>query len=125
MSRPDTSFLLMLCASSQTRRRSLETLRDLRRRLHDERRRWEWQRLTRMRHYITLDCLKEPEQSSWMDTWLKGTDENMINVTSLSRALFNLLLSRFAPHYEIPIFYSKGGRPRKLQHHHQVLGLLL
>ncbi|KAE9270989.1 hypothetical protein PF008_g30462 [Phytophthora fragariae] len=85
MSGPDTSLLLMLYASSQKRRRSLETLRDLRRRLHNEHRRWEWQRLVRMRHYITLDCLKDPESSSWMDTWLKGTDKNMITVTSLSR----------------------------------------
>lgn len=28
-------------------------------------------------------------------------------------------------YYEIPIYSTKGGRPRKLQHHHQVLGLLL
>ncbi|EGZ15507.1 hypothetical protein PHYSODRAFT_409997, partial [Phytophthora sojae] len=70
----------------------------------------------RMRHYITIDCLKEPEQSAWMDTWLKGTDENMITVTSLSRASFNQLLSRFVLYYEIPIYSTKGGRPRKLQH---------
>ncbi|KAE9054763.1 hypothetical protein PF007_g32534, partial [Phytophthora fragariae] len=44
-----------------------------------------------------------------MDTWNGGTDENLITITSLSRASFSLLLSRFAAHYEIPVFNSKGG----------------
>ncbi|KAL3667221.1 hypothetical protein V7S43_007456 [Phytophthora oleae] len=46
-------------------------------------------------------------------------------MTSLSRAAFTRLLVRFAEFYEIPRYNPKGGRPRKLQQHHQVLGLLL
>ncbi|KAE9267140.1 hypothetical protein PR003_g31881 [Phytophthora rubi] len=81
--------------------------------------------MVRMRHYITLHCLKDPASASWMDTWSRGTDENFITTTSLSRSAFCMLLERFAPFYEIPSRRPKGGRPRKLQLHHQVLGLLL
>ncbi|KAE9001536.1 hypothetical protein PR001_g17540 [Phytophthora rubi] len=45
----------------------------------------EWQRLVRMRHFVTLHCLKDPRDSSWMDTWLRGIDENFISTTSLCR----------------------------------------
>ncbi|KAE8914596.1 hypothetical protein PF005_g28646 [Phytophthora fragariae] len=31
----------------------------------------------------------------------------------MCRASFSLLLSRFAAHYEIPVFNSKGGSPAK------------
>ncbi|KAE8960402.1 hypothetical protein PR002_g30228 [Phytophthora rubi] len=37
-----------------------------------------------------------------MDTWSRGTDENFITTTSLSRSAFCMLLERFAPFYEIP-----------------------
>ncbi|EGZ16235.1 hypothetical protein PHYSODRAFT_506870 [Phytophthora sojae] len=42
-----------------------------------------------------------------------------------TRHSFDRLLERFSTFYCIPRFRPKGGRPRKLQHHHQVLGLLL
>lgn len=42
----------------------------------------------------------------------------------LSRSFVGLL-RRFAQFYAIPGYRPKGGRPRKLQHHHQVLGVLL
>jgi len=79
--------MLALCVSSQSRgRKRREVLfRDLRRRLHDEICRAEWQRMVRMRHYVTLHCLKDPRDASWMDTWLRGTDENFITTTSLCR----------------------------------------
>ncbi|KAE8991768.1 hypothetical protein PF005_g12678 [Phytophthora fragariae] len=81
-------FLVMLYAAEQQRRRAQQTLTELRQNLHVKRRHWEWQRLVRMRHYITLDCLKNPACSSWMDTWTGGTDENLITFTSFSRGGF-------------------------------------
>jgi hypothetical protein len=41
------------------------------------------------------------------------------------RRSFERLLQRFAVFYSISQYRPKGGRPRKLQHHHHVLGLLL
>ncbi|KAF4045036.1 hypothetical protein GN244_ATG02418 [Phytophthora infestans] len=38
-----------------------------------------------MRHYVTLDCLKHPMESDWMQLWLNGTDGNLITKTSLPR----------------------------------------
>ncbi|KAF1774424.1 hypothetical protein GQ600_286 [Phytophthora cactorum] len=35
------------------------------------------------------------------------------------------LLVQFSLCYEIRVYSPSGGRPRKLQHHHQVLGVLL
>ncbi|KAF1789181.1 hypothetical protein GQ600_3259 [Phytophthora cactorum] len=103
--------------------------------------------MVRMRHYITLDCLKEPELASWMNAWLRGTDKNVLTTTSLTRWLmqeqmlylsvfsicllwccrhsFVQFLERYQPYYDIPTYRPQGGRPRKLQNHHQVLGLLL
>ncbi|EGZ11443.1 hypothetical protein PHYSODRAFT_287346 [Phytophthora sojae] len=57
-------LLLALCAMSQTRRRLSATVEDLRRRLHDEYLRYEHDRLVRMRHYLTVKCLQDPEHSS-------------------------------------------------------------
>ncbi|OWZ00822.1 hypothetical protein PHMEG_00027907, partial [Phytophthora megakarya] len=85
----------------------------------------EWARSIRARHYITLDCVKLPEKSPWMDTWRNGTDLNFVNLTSLTRSSFCQLLERFAPHYYIVEYSRKGGRPSRLRYHHQVLGLLL
>ncbi|ETL30237.1 hypothetical protein L916_16765 [Phytophthora nicotianae] len=80
-----------------------------------------------------------------MDVWRKGLKKNLLTITSLSRyvkpayraglankhgvsltrASFERLLDRFSLFYTIPVYNRTGGRPRKLQHHHQVLGLLL
>ncbi|KAE9335372.1 hypothetical protein PR003_g13050 [Phytophthora rubi] len=121
------SMMLALCAASQLpeRRRRAVQLRGLRMRVHDEICRAEWQRMVRMRHYVTLHRLKDPRDASWMDTWLRGTDENFITTTSLCRQSFCMLLQRFKAFYSLPIYRPKGGRPRRLQKHHQVLGLLL
>jgi hypothetical protein len=35
------------------------------------------------------------------------------------------MLDRFSQFYSLPGYNRKGGRPRKLRHHHQVLGLLM
>ncbi|KAF4043163.1 hypothetical protein GN244_ATG04643 [Phytophthora infestans] len=81
--------VLVLCAAMRRRdkRRKRYSLlwSRLRRSLHEEKLRIEWQRLVRMRHYVALDCLKHPMESDWMRLWLNGTDGNLITKTSLSR----------------------------------------
>ncbi|KAE9195100.1 hypothetical protein PF005_g17416, partial [Phytophthora fragariae] len=37
-----------------------------------------------------------------MDTWQRGSDENLITTTSLSRGAFCALLTRFSSFYDIP-----------------------
>ncbi|ETI43444.1 hypothetical protein F443_11590 [Phytophthora nicotianae P1569] len=54
--------------------------KSFRRRLRREIRRYEWNRMVRMRYYITLDCLKDSEMESWVD---RGTDKNFLTMTSL------------------------------------------
>ncbi|KAF4033489.1 hypothetical protein GN244_ATG14565 [Phytophthora infestans] len=88
--------LLALCATSQTRHNLEKRVKRLRIRLHEERRRVDWERLLRMRHYVTLDCLKHPKEGA-----------------------FEQLLERFSQFYFIPVYNPAGGRPRRLQHHHQ------
>ncbi|KAF4034340.1 putative DDE Tnp4 domain-containing protein [Phytophthora infestans] len=117
--------LLALCATSQTRHNLEKCVKRLRIRLHEDRRHVEWERLLRMRHYVTLDCLKHPEESNWMVFWRRNTEKNMLSKTSLSRGAFEQPLERFSQFYIIPVYNPAGGRPRRLQHHHQVLGLLL
>ncbi|POM69056.1 Hypothetical protein PHPALM_14698 [Phytophthora palmivora] len=82
-------------------------------------------RMVRVRHYLTVSCLPKPEASPWMYIWYYGTDTNFLTVTSLCRSSFCRLLERFSLFYHIPTFRAKGGRPVKMKHHHQVLGLLL
>ncbi|KAE9275252.1 hypothetical protein PF001_g26673 [Phytophthora fragariae] len=53
-----------------------------------------------------------------------GSDVNFLNTTSLTRSAFNQLLRRFSRFYYIPRHMTRG-RPTKLKHHHQVLGLVL
>ncbi|KAL3656646.1 hypothetical protein V7S43_018549 [Phytophthora oleae] len=118
-------MLLAVFVVSRTRYLLSTALKDLKQQLYKEQRRKEWECLVRVRHYVTLDCLKHPEDSDWMELWLHGTDENLITKTSLSRSPFTELLDRFSRFYDIPSFNPRGGRPRKLQHHHQVLGMLL
>ncbi|KAE8900784.1 hypothetical protein PF005_g7335 [Phytophthora fragariae] len=79
------SVLLALCVASTKRTLHAAQMRALRRRLYEEICRDEWQRIVRVRHYVTLHCLKDPSRASWMDTWTRGTDENFIDTTSLSR----------------------------------------
>ncbi|OWZ20756.1 hypothetical protein PHMEG_0004788 [Phytophthora megakarya] len=87
--------------------------------------RYEYARLVRIRHHLNVACLPRPDVAPWMYIWYFGTDENFLNTTSLCRRSFRQLLDRFSLYYELQNYKPKGGRPRKLQHHHQVLGVLL
>eukprot|EP00644_Phytophthora_capsici_P005943 jgi/Phyca11/98239/e_gw1.2.1283.1 len=107
------------------RRKAKATLQYLRRAIAVERFRWEWARSIRIRHYVTLDCIKPPELSPWMEIWRSGTDKNFLNLTSLTRAYFCRLLDRLTAFYYIPGYRAKGDRPPRLRRHHQVLGALL
>ncbi|KAG6943262.1 hypothetical protein JG688_00017687 [Phytophthora aleatoria] len=40
--------------------------------------------MTRMCHYVTLACLRDSMEATWMDTWTGDTDEYFISITSLS-----------------------------------------
>ncbi|ETN14404.1 hypothetical protein PPTG_07460 [Phytophthora nicotianae INRA-310] len=117
--------LHVLCTTSQRRKQAQDSLLQLLEKLDAERRCWEWARSVRMRHYVTLECLKRPEDSAWMKTWTKGSDTNFWSLTSLTRSTFCMLLERFTPHYHIPQYSKEGGRPHRLKHHHQVVGLIL
>lgn len=59
--------------------------------------------------------------------YAEGSDKNFINVTSLARKSFEMLLEIFAPHYDQAGKWRPGGngRPRELIYTHAVLGLLL
>jgi hypothetical protein len=50
---------------------------------------------------------------------------DLLTIVWLRRRSFMRLLAWFANFYQIPAYRRRGGRPRKLQHHHQVLGLKL
>ncbi|EGZ19047.1 hypothetical protein PHYSODRAFT_501296, partial [Phytophthora sojae] len=86
---------------------------------------YEHDRLVQMRHYLTVKGLLSPERSSWMKLWNEADDGNLLNVTSLTRSAFLRLLEQFTPFYNITTYSPRGGRPKKLRHHHQVLGLLM
>ncbi|KAG2976655.1 hypothetical protein PC119_g22113 [Phytophthora cactorum] len=87
--------------------------------------RLEHARLVWIRHYLTAPSLLKPDVAPWTYIWLFGPDKNLLNVTDLSRSLFDWLLQRFALYYNIPRFRSRGGQPRKLESHHEVLGLVM
>ncbi|EGZ07391.1 hypothetical protein PHYSODRAFT_387892, partial [Phytophthora sojae] len=121
----DPRQLVVLCMMSETRQRMLDAVKDLRRRLGEERKRAEHARMVRIRHYVTASCLPAPRLAPWMYIWWFGSDKNFIKITSLCRRSFMRLLERFSMLYDIPGYNPKGGRPRKLQNHHQVLGVLV
>lgn len=104
----------------------------------------EWRRLTRPRHYLTCACLDLPLKSASAKLYRHGSDGNFINVTSLTRSVapivifdtllilalpnrqsFEDLVSIFEPHYTMSGRGVLGGRPKRLQAHQEVLGLLL
>eukprot|EP00644_Phytophthora_capsici_P013946 jgi/Phyca11/119888/e_gw1.40.418.1 len=114
-----------LSAMLGARRRSSQAYDGLRRAIVAERLRWEWARSIRIRHYVTLDCLKSPEESPWMEMWRSGTDKNFLTVTSLTKSSFSKLLNRFSSFYHIPTYNRTEARSPRLQHHHHVLGALL
>ncbi|KAE9065446.1 hypothetical protein PF010_g28199 [Phytophthora fragariae] len=52
------------------------------------------------------------------------SDINFLNATSLTRSAFHQLLRRFSRFYYIPRSTARG-RPPKLRHYHQIMGLLV
>ncbi|ETK83255.1 hypothetical protein L915_11498, partial [Phytophthora nicotianae] len=76
--------MYLLFTRLRRRRRAKANLQDLREAVAVEKLRWEWARSIRIRHYVTLDCIKPSEQSPWMETWRSGTDKNFLNLTSLT-----------------------------------------
>ncbi|OWZ09060.1 hypothetical protein PHMEG_00018299 [Phytophthora megakarya] len=121
----DRRVLLALLLMSKSRKQAPSRLSSLYTRVKEELMRIEHARLVRIKHYLTVSCLPTPEVAPWMYIWAHGTDENLFTITSLGRKSFGLLMDRFALYYAIPLYRPKGGRPRKLQYHHQVFGLLL
>ncbi|KAE9098266.1 hypothetical protein PF007_g16322 [Phytophthora fragariae] len=83
-----------------------------------------WRIAMKSRHYLTAQSLDPPSNSAWMSLYKAGNGINFINATSLTRPAFHQLLKRFSSFYDIPGAGARG-RPPKLRHHHQVLGLVL
>ena len=61
----------------------------------------------------------------WYVMYREGSDSDLIAAISLTRASFDLLLSRFKLFYKFHSGGSKGGRPSRVRDHHCVLSLLL
>lgn len=78
----------------------------------------------RTRNAVTNECLATPYESSWMRVYTRGTNENLIALTSLDRASFEHLLLSFKEQFHIHSCTLRG-RPSKFQFHHQALGLIL
>ncbi|KAE8883153.1 hypothetical protein PF005_g2242 [Phytophthora fragariae] len=57
----------------------------------------ELKRQMRVRHRLSAACLGSPHLSAWTLLYEYGTDEKLLNVTTLTRAAFDELLARFAP----------------------------
>ncbi|GMF22033.1 unnamed protein product [Phytophthora fragariaefolia] len=83
MYEPET--LLAMAVHLKTRDRLASALKVLRRKLHEEKAQDVRRRSLRVRHYATLDCIPDPQDSDWMTLWKNGTDENFIHYTSLDR----------------------------------------
>jgi hypothetical protein len=79
----------------------------------------------RFRSYLTSQGLQHPDLSSWHDLYANGSDINLLNTISLTRAAFEDLLASFSLYYSVNSGPGKSGRPRKLKLKSTVLGLLL
>ncbi|KAF1773000.1 hypothetical protein GQ600_8606 [Phytophthora cactorum] len=116
---------MALAGLVSTRKRILATLQNLRRRLHVG--------------YLRSEPLAACHADVGLVDGLEHRN-NLINMThfsryarpgfygfdhSLHRQSFTLLLESFSLFFTITKYSPRGGRPRKLQHRHQVLGLLL
>ncbi|KAF1787938.1 hypothetical protein GQ600_3383 [Phytophthora cactorum] len=108
----EVCILLLWWYMSHNLREEDAFLESLHRRLPREILCYEWDHMVRMRHYITLNCLKNAEQASWMDTWERSTDKNFLTTTSLTRDSFCRIFESIKLFYAIPTY-------------HQALGLLL
>jgi hypothetical protein len=138
----DPRLVVVLMQMSQVHTRARTTLKDLQRRLKEELKRVEHARIVRIRHYLTVSCLPAPGVAPRAGRELSLRDKpvsvslnevprsmRMSTASNIHRVVcrssFERLLQRFEAFYWIPKYTPKGGRPRKLQHHHQVRGLLL
>ncbi|KAE9336521.1 hypothetical protein PR003_g12466, partial [Phytophthora rubi] len=99
-----------------------EALHEVRREVYDKLVEEAWGIAMRTRHYLTTQCLDTLSDSAWMMLYTHGSDINFINATSLTRSAFQQLLRRFSRFYYIPRSTARG-RPPKLGHYHQIMGL--
>ncbi|EGZ10066.1 hypothetical protein PHYSODRAFT_521770 [Phytophthora sojae] len=95
----DPRQLVVLCMMSETRQRMLDAVKDLRRRLGEERKRAEHARMVRIRHYVTTSCLPAPRLAPWMHIWWFGSDKNFITITSVTGLHRIVTLSLFRDGY--------------------------
>ena len=78
----------------------------------------------RVRNYLTRWDLVDANQSPFLNLLHNGTDEALINVISLDRNGFNLLLEEFQNHYLVHSGPQRRGRPPKIPKS-LALGMLL
>ncbi|OWZ13774.1 hypothetical protein PHMEG_00012840 [Phytophthora megakarya] len=102
---------LDLCAVSQTRDRLSATLQYLRRQLAEKYKRIEHRRCTCGTTLMTPN----------------GCTCGLVEVPTIFLAFTSLtsLFDQFEPHYPMTSYNGKGGRPHRLRHHHQVLGVMM
>ncbi|OWZ07395.1 hypothetical protein PHMEG_00020220 [Phytophthora megakarya] len=117
----DTQTFLVVLATARSTRCSRANVAALRKQLHKEWMRYEHARLVRIRHLLNVACLRRPDVAPWMYIWYFGTGENVMHISSLSRGSFNQLGDRLTLFYKLRIYKPAGGRPRRIQLHHQVL----
>ena len=80
----------------------------------------------RDRHFLrSTALLPTVMRSPWYTLYAKGRDSDLIATISLTRASFDLLLSKFKLFYKFKSGPSKSGRPPRVRDHHCVLSLLL
>ncbi|KAE8954416.1 hypothetical protein PR002_g32092 [Phytophthora rubi] len=98
MSEEEDTMLLLCEAYLQYNAKLHEARRDVHDALVEE----AWRIAVRTRHYLTSQCLDTPCEAAWMTLYTCGHDHNFLNATSLTRAAFHRLLSRFSSFYYIP-----------------------
>lgn len=74
---------------------------------------------------MSTALLSSVRKSSWYNLYADGRDSDLIATISLTRASFELLLSRFKIFYKFNSGPKKSGRPPRVRDHHCVLSLLL
>ena len=79
----------------------------------------------RTRSYLTISCLGNINHIPWRDFYRHGTDINLVNVISLTRASFEKLLTTFKRHYKTKSGKGRSGRPHRIVKKSTVLALLL
>ena len=78
------------------------------------------------RHFLRSSALLSTvRKSPWYTLYDHGRNSDFIATISLTRASFELLLSRFKRFYKFNSGPTKAGRPSRVRDHHCVLFLLL